>query len=286
MRRIKLWFAPPRPETGDFQVRGIGRQEVMPGMIVDRPTGTADYFIVYFHDPVRILEHEKTRHAGPGRLMIWEPRHVHCYGNPEKAWCHSWIHCSGTFVKQSLEQSKLDLNVSIALPDPFSFNTALSAIYTELTTQSHPDPIILKNVFQNMLRRIARTVHTDAASPPVPAKYLEAKHHMELNYAQRTTLKDLAQRFNLSAPYFCNRFKRYFGVSPMDFLISLRMHAAMHHLRNVNYTISQIAEIVGYSDIFYFSKTFKKRFGASPTAIRRQLFERETQQDTVESEPE
>lgn len=60
-------------------------------------------------------------------------------------------------------------------------------------------------------------------------------------------------------------FKNSFGMSVMEYFISLKIDLAKKYLREGNYNISQISEILGYSSIHYFSRQFKKETGMSPT---------------------
>ncbi len=60
-------------------------------------------------------------------------------------------------------------------------------------------------------------------------------------------------------------FKNSFGMSVMEYFISLKIDLAKKYLREGNYNISQISEMLGYSSIHYFSRQFKKETGMSPT---------------------
>ncbi len=64
-------------------------------------------------------------------------------------------------------------------------------------------------------------------------------------------------------------FRRAFGESPLEYLITLRVNYAKKLLREndcLRYTVAQIAAMAGFSDISYFSRIFKKRTGVSPRA--------------------
>lgn len=60
-------------------------------------------------------------------------------------------------------------------------------------------------------------------------------------------------------------FQSGFGTSPMQYFIYLKTNLAKKYLREDNYNISQIAELLGYSSIHYFSLQFKKSTGMSPS---------------------
>ena len=60
-------------------------------------------------------------------------------------------------------------------------------------------------------------------------------------------------------------FKNGFGMGVMEYFINLKIDLAKKYLREANYNVSQISEILGYSGIHYFSRQFKKVTGMSPT---------------------
>ena len=84
-------------------------------------------------------------------------------------------------------------------------------------------------------------------------------------------LQDLARTAGMSPSYFCTQFKKWFGLSPIDYLIQYRMLHAAHLLADNNLMVSEIALRVGYNDPFLFSKMFKKHFGQSPRAMRTRM---------------
>ena len=60
-------------------------------------------------------------------------------------------------------------------------------------------------------------------------------------------------------------------VSPMQYIISLRMAAAKGYLENSVKNIAQIANEIGYDNPLYFSRLFKKHTGITPTQYRKQF---------------
>jgi len=274
MKGFKHWFVPPVPPKGDFRVQGIGVRELMPPCIIKRPSGTKDYLFMFFYDPVLVDPDRPPRYVPPESFKAWEPAVPQHYGNPEKRWLHSWIHCDGAFVAQILKEARLPVNRAVKVNDPSVMEKNLLDLHEELTTHSPPDADIMRDLFRVMLRRLARAAGTAGSGARVPDRFMALKAHMEANFTQPMTLADLARRVHLSVPHLCSEFRRYFEVSPIELLIRLRMHAAAHHLSNVNRSISEVAELVGYPDLFYFSKLFKKRYGISPRAMRNDILAR------------
>jgi YesN/AraC family two-component response regulator len=81
-------------------------------------------------------------------------------------------------------------------------------------------------------------------------------------------IEDLAEAVCLGRSVFYGKLKSIVGMSPVDFLRHIRMQRAEQLIANSNYQISQIAYMVGFTDPKYFSKTFKKETGLTPSEYR------------------
>ena len=75
---------------------------------------------------------------------------------------------------------------------------------------------------------------------------------------------DLARACALSEAHFRKLFKKIHGVSPIRYVIDLRVDFASHLLQSGLYTVSEVAEKSGFADPKYFSRVFKARFGLTP----------------------
>ncbi|MFW5857377.1 MAG: helix-turn-helix domain-containing protein, partial [Planctomycetota bacterium] len=84
------------------------------------------------------------------------------------------------------------------------------------------------------------------------------------------TLADLAAEANLSPEHFARRFRKRYGASPIAYQHSLRIQAARVLLSSSDLLCKEIAARVGFSDIYAFSKAFRKATGLAPTAYREQ----------------
>jgi AraC family transcriptional regulator, arabinose operon regulatory protein len=83
------------------------------------------------------------------------------------------------------------------------------------------------------------------------------------------TLEAMARRVRLSPPQFTRLFRRHTGQPPMRFVIAARLNHARHWLSATRLTVSEIADALGYTDVFFFSRQFKRHVGLGPLAWRR-----------------
>lgn len=86
-------------------------------------------------------------------------------------------------------------------------------------------------------------------------------YYLENHYKEEITLEKLAQDQFLSPTYLSKIFKEATGVSPINYLIEIRLKRAKDMLKNDNLTIKEVASAVGYQDAYHFSKSFKKLYG-------------------------
>lgn len=87
-------------------------------------------------------------------------------------------------------------------------------------------------------------------------------------YMSDISVQSIADRVGLDRTYFSNLFKTQMGVSPKQYLLKTRMEQAEVFLKDYGYSVSVTALSVGYSDVYTFSKMFKKYFGVSPTKCK------------------
>ena len=93
-------------------------------------------------------------------------------------------------------------------------------------------------------------------------EYIE-EHFLE----KKIPLDTLTSVCGVSHSYLKKLFVEKFGMPPMRYMISLKINHASDLLQSGLYTITQVAELCGYSDIYFFSRQFKEYKGISPAAF-------------------
>ncbi|MHC4874398.1 MAG: AraC family transcriptional regulator [Planctomycetota bacterium] len=79
----------------------------------------------------------------------------------------------------------------------------------------------------------------------------------------------LAKRAHCSGDHFIRMFKKFTGITPRAYLVQIKAETAKSLLLTSSYSINRISSILGYYDIFHFSKEFSRRVGMSPTGFRK-----------------
>lgn len=98
------------------------------------------------------------------------------------------------------------------------------------------------------------------------SKFLE---YVNKHYKEHISVKDFSHSIFMSHTGFLLKFKREVGVPPSDYITSFRLKTAAELLLNTHYTISEIASLSGYENVYYFSNAFKNHFSVSPGQYRK-----------------
>lgn len=95
---------------------------------------------------------------------------------------------------------------------------------------------------------------------------MPAVKYIRENYSKTDiSNENLADIAGMSTVYFRKLFTKRYGVSPMRYLSNIKIDAAKNLLLSNNFSVSDIAEAVGFSNVYSFSRAFKKATGQSPT---------------------
>jgi AraC-like DNA-binding protein len=109
--------------------------------------------------------------------------------------------------------------------------------------------------------------HTMAFVPPA-RHLLRAKDLADARYFEPLSIDDLAHAAGLSRAHFSREFRRAFGESPHQYLLTRRLERAAALLRNTDRSVADICFSVGLQSVGSFTTSFTRTFGKSPTTYR------------------
>lgn len=92
----------------------------------------------------------------------------------------------------------------------------------------------------------------------------ESKKYMDMHFADEITVKDVAKYAGIHRSHFTTSFVKEVGITPVQYLLSLKMSRASQMISEDSFTITEIAYSLGYSDLYSFSRAFKNYYGVSP----------------------
>lgn len=193
-------------------------------------------------------------------LRISSPQNLH----PFDGEICSWIEVSG--LDQYLEFHRLPINQTVSSPDCLTLDLHMRELHSEFTGSACDRDMCLRLLFALILLDFQRLADTASRAADLSDERLEqVVHRMLAEYRYPWRVEDLSELLNVSPSYLNRLCRRKYGMSPIDMLIEHRINIAKRYLLLPGAKVGAVCEAVGFSDIYYFSRSFKKRCGVTPT---------------------
>jgi len=96
----------------------------------------------------------------------------------------------------------------------------------------------------------------------------EIIQYIDRNFFKEISIHSISKDFFINPNYFCGLFKKTIGITFTEYITKCRITYAGDLLKNSNYSISEISQKVGYNNLYYFTKMFKRINGISPSQFK------------------
>lgn len=212
------------------------------------------------------MDEGKTYALSKGDIFLIEPgRRVYYKADEKNPWNYFWVIFSGTETKRLLKSAGFLGGVyTMQAQNPDKVEAVMREInsYEELSDAT--DYGMLGH-FYVLLSELMRG-KTPAPTDTKEEIYIKrAKRFIDENFAEKIMVREVAYFVGLERSYFYKLFKQQTGVSPQEYLLTVRLLRAKELMREGEMTLSEIAYAVGYENYIGFSRAFKGREGLSPS---------------------
>lgn len=172
-------------------------------------------------------------------------------------------------IIESTATSFLDLTVSTMSEIGTTFSEVISGIEGPVSPVSWIADYNgfcewMEAVGQACIRHLLNTKRKQCSSA-----MKEILQYVEENYGRNISLSDLTRHFHMSREHISRMFKKELGENFVIYVLRLRMHKAVELIGESKHTLQTVAEMTGFNDASYFSRTFKEHYGISPEDHRR-----------------
>lgn len=266
-----------RDESVPLKINNCGHYRVIstPEVETYHPEGRNDYQLLYIASGKGhyYLDGKETI-VTKGNMVLYRPGEpqIYYYYAKDKTEVY-WVHFTGSEVENLLLRYGLPKNENVfftgASPD---YQWLYGQIIREMQLKRENYEDLLTLLMRHILLMINRYIKEDLSSGSDVMNEIErATHYFNDNYNKNIMIEQYAKEHLMSKNWFIYSFKQIMKVTPMQYIISLRISAAKNYLENTTYNISEIANLVGYDNALYFSRIFSRHTGLSPTEYRKNL---------------
>lgn len=129
--------------------------------------------------------------------------------------------------------------------------------------------LILKQLLIRLLREeLEKSEQSEDTSNNLFETISEIANYITQHPGKAHTIESLAARANLSERYFSQKFKQIIGHTVKSYIVYSRIKRAEHLLHFTGMTVTETASALGYNDLHFFSRQFKKYTGKNPSEVR------------------
>ena len=236
-----------------------------------RPDGRRDFQLLYIASgQAHFFFDENETVISAGNVIIYRPDEMqkYIYYSADKPEVF-WIHFSGTAAESTLQHYGLVGQKVFYTGTSPEFNRLFLQIIRELQTSAPRFRELLSLLLQNIFLLTARCTAQENGKSRFIQELDRAILFFNDNYKSDISIEDYAKKCHVSLSWFIRSFKRYTGLTPLQYILSARIACAQSLLESSSYSLSEIASIVGYDNQMYFSRIFKKQTGLSPMEYRK-----------------
>lgn len=208
-----------------------------------------------------------------GDCVFLDCRKPYSHRSSENLWTLKWVHFYGpsmlNIYDKYLQRGGMPCFHSLRAEE---YSRLLEELFSITSSENYVKDMQINEKLSALLTILMQeSWHPDTNSSHAAGKrnLREIKDYINLHYAQKITLDDLAQQFFINKFYLTRLFKEQFGISVNSYLLQVRTTQAKQLLRFTDLSIEQVGQKCGMNDANYFSRMFKKVEGVTPGEYRK-----------------
>lgn len=204
-------------------------------------------------------------------FILRDGQQVSYYGNKNNPWKYYWVGLGGIRFDQFIKSTSLDLKYNMQYKKNSHIVKLIKEIcdYTLNTIENDINFFWYQSKIYDLIFSMTEEFPSNRITHLVEDGYEEtAKEYINSNYQKPITVHEIASYIGISRSYLYKLFKKEYDLSPQEYLIEKRLNKAVNLLVHTTKPIKIIAKETGYDDQLHFSKSFRQRFGVSPTKFK------------------
>lgn len=255
-----------------FHIQEIGSLQATKPHISKRENLASYLFFIVNSGSGTLSYDDSTYQLNAGDCVFIDCKKPYSHSTSEDLWHLCWVHFFGPTVA-NIYQKYIERGGTPVFhtKNLSSYLSVFTDLYNIASSSSYIRDMEINTGIAKLLSLLmADSWHPDR-TPLVTKKsnLLEIKNYLDENYNKKIVLDDLAEHYFINKYYLTRIFKEQFGVSIMDYLLSVRITHAKNLLRFSNKSAEQIGLECGIGDVYYFSRVFKKVEGISIREYRK-----------------
>lgn len=193
----------------------------------------------------------------------------------EEPWEYYWIGIHGIEAKEILKQADLTSENPIisltAYKDVFSILESLIVCEKRKNESKYFLMGYLYQILGILVQENKKEIESKVSQNDDFVKLFI--RYVEEEYANSLKVSHFTEKNHIDRTYFSKQFKKHMDITPQNFIINFRLSKSLVLLKNMDLTTLEVSTLVGFNDYKHFLKSFKRKYGVTPKAYKKDPFE-------------
>lgn len=227
-----------------------------------------DFYCMYLTKGKIKVDYPFSKIMQAGDFVVFSPNLPYDYTglNP---FSYHWIHFTGSGAEQLLKLCKIPVNQPCSVGISEEALMAKQRIVNAFKSREMFWENIAAAELIKFLVAIGKQLNMENKNKKDETEMEKAASYIQSHIGDTVSVSSLADKYCMSISGFRSTFKAYAGMSPKDYINTVRLREAMRLLATTDTSVENIALLCGYSDPMYFSRFFRSKTGQSPREYRK-----------------
>ena len=209
----------------------------------------------------------------PGSMLILRPGMWHRYKpDPNTGWNEHYIGFNGEFCNKLFQDGFFQSGKPVMY---VGFQESILKLFFEIIQlvkdeKTGHQQVCASNTILMLSLILSVVRNQEFAGKSIERKIRKACLYFRENVNTNVNIENLATELHVGYSYFRQMFRKYTGISPTQYHLSLRIQKAKDLLISTDHSLKEIAIELGFESYFYFSRIFKDKTGTSPLEFRKE----------------
>lgn len=254
---------------------------VLPNNFDSASRGRHDYYLQYLaNGEMEVRTENGIEIMRPGQVILYYPHTIYHYSGrkfgkeSEKLTTdkivYYWVHFTGADAGRIVSECGIPDRKIITVSDGWSLKMNYEGLFSDFTYRDSLFEMSTCSKIMSMLVEVGRYVK-GIGNRGIDKRIGSALGYIHSHFGEDISIDKMAEMSDMSVSRFRALFRNQTGMSPKEYLTSLRISRAQMLIEQNIQTLKDISETVGYRDQLYFSRVFSEKTGMSPSEYKKKV---------------
>lgn len=242
-----------------------------PSFSVERPSGVDDYLLIIFRSPARITLNAHDYHTDGNAVIVYSKGRPQSFGAHNAQFINDWVRFNMDDEDLAFcKEAEIPLDTLMEFNDVYALSNIVKQLFLERWSTNKYAEKSKELLLQLLLCKLGDVIANQAVAPSQFSMRLTHLRRRIFSFPERDwSISAICKNLSISPSYLRFSYKKLYGTTIQDDVISSRIERGKYLLANTCYNVCDVANMVGYENDVHFMYMFKKKTGFTPSQYRK-----------------